>query len=79
METIKIMMQDPVFIILVILFVLSNTFTALNIHGSSDPKFKLWARILLMIPPVANLFVLVVLKIKAFYYLRENFVKYFKD
>ena len=73
------MMQDPVFIILIVLFVLSNTFTALSLHGSGKFKLRLWARILLMIPPVATIFVLVVLKISAFYYLRENFFKYFKD
>ena len=79
METINFIIGDPILIVFGILIVLSNTFTALSLHNSKNFNLKLWMRILLIIPPIATLFSLVILKIAAFYYLKENFVKYFKQ
>ena len=78
METIKNVFSDNIMIMWLVLIVLSNVFCALTMHNSNIFKLKLWMSVLLIIPPVAILVSLVILKIEAIKYLLQNFVTYFK-
>lgn len=76
METINTLIHTKIGIIFIILIIISNTFTAFAMNDRSE--LKLWMRLLLIIPPLATITSLVILKIGALIYLKENFVKYFK-